>query len=97
MARLELSDLFHPGFEAGAALAASPLARIDVLAGEIAEVAPAARAAAQEIRSLVCEARRGGPSREEIQESIERVCGDDLSGICAARIADAVARLMRGR
>jgi hypothetical protein len=96
MARIELNDIFHPGFEAGAALA-SPLARIEGLAAGIGRAAPAARAAAEEIRALVGEARGVGPTRDEILEVVERVCGDDLSGICAARIADAVARLLHGR
>ena len=94
--RLELHDIFQSGCEAGA-LAASPLCRIDALAADIARAAPDARGPALEIRALVADVRAGGPSREEIQEAIERVCGDDVSGICAARVADAVGRLLRGR
>jgi hypothetical protein len=97
VARIELDDLFPPGIEAGAVLAAAPLARIDALAAGLARSVPAAWGAAEEIRSLVGEAGSYGPSRDEILEAVERVCGDDLSGICATRIADAVARLIHGR
>jgi hypothetical protein len=32
-----------------------------------------------------------------VVEAIEDVCGDDLSGSCVSRIADAVAKLTTGR
>jgi hypothetical protein len=93
---LDLHDIFQPG-ECRGALAASPLCRIERLAREVALVSPTARGLTEEIRAAVDELRAGGPSREEILEAIEDACGDDLSGPCAARIADAVTRALRGR
>lgn len=91
----DFPDIFQAG--EGRAAGASPLARIDRLAGEIACLAPAARGAAEEIRAAVDALLAGGPSREEILEAIEDACGDDLSGACAARIADAVTKTLRRR
>lgn len=95
MAGIALHDIFHTPCMAQPA--ASPLCRIDRLAAEIGRTAPEARAAAEEIQVLVADARAAGPSREEILEAIERVCDDELSGACASRIAEAVARVLRGR
>ena len=50
---------------------------------------------ASEILALAGVLKDCGPTRDEIVEAIEEVCGDDLSGCCVARIADAVVRLVR--
>jgi hypothetical protein len=73
----------------------SPLARIETLAYEIGQTAPAAMTQASEILALAGVVKDCGPTRDEIVEAVEEVCGDDLSGCCVARIADAVVKLMR--
>jgi hypothetical protein len=73
----------------------SPLARIEALAYEIGQKAPAAMTQASEILALAGVAKDCGPTRDELVEAIEEVCGDDLSGCCVARIADAVVKLLR--
>ena len=45
------------------------------------------------ILALAGEVRDMLPTRDDIVEAIEDVCGDDLSGSCVSRIADAVAKL----
>lgn len=67
--------------------------RIEALATEVARRAPALGGVADEIRALLPDLHRG-PTRDEIVEAVEGVC-DDISGACAARIAEAVARLLR--
>jgi hypothetical protein len=76
---------------------ASPLCSIEALAYAIGRKAPAALAEASEILALATVAKSAGPSRDEIAEAIDEVCGDELSGCCVNRIADAVMKLYRGR
>jgi hypothetical protein len=78
-----------PGF-------ASPLCGIEALAYAIGRKSPAVLAEASEILALVAVAKSAGPSRDEITEAIDDVCGDELSGCCVNRIADAVMKLYRG-
>ena len=54
-------------------------------------------AEASQILAHVTVARGAGPSRDEIAEAIEDVCGEELSGCCVNRIADAVMKLCRAR
>ena len=37
------------------------------------------------------------PSRDEVLEVIENICGEDLSGSLASRLADAIMRLLPAR
>jgi hypothetical protein len=76
---------------------AKPLCSIEALAYAIGRKAPAVLAEASEILAHVTVARSAGPSRDEIAEAIEDVCGEELSGCCVNRIADAVLRLCRTR
>jgi hypothetical protein len=88
------------GFQAGAPEPegfASPLRSIEALAYRIGQKAPAALTEASEILALVTVAKNAGPSRDEIAEAIEDVCGDELSGCCVNRIAEAVMKLCRAR
>ena len=71
----------------------SPLRRIEALAYAIGH--PAVLAEASEI--LVTVAKSAGPSRDEIAEAVEDVCGEELGGCCVNRIADAVMRLCQPR
>jgi hypothetical protein len=73
----------------------SPLARIEALAYEIGQTAPAALAQASEILALTGVVKDCQPTRDELVEAIEEVCGDDLSGCCVNRIAEAVVKLVR--
>jgi hypothetical protein len=75
----------------------SPLAAIEAVAYEIGRKSPAVLAEASEILALVTVAKSAGPSRDEIAEAVEEVCGDELSGCCVNRIADAVMKLCRAR
>jgi hypothetical protein len=76
---------------------ASPLCSIEALAYGIGHKSPAVLAEASEILALASVAKSAGPSRDEIAEAIEGVCGDELSGCCVNRIAEAVMKLCRGR
>ena len=76
---------------------ATPLCSIETLAYAIGSKAPAVLAEASQILSHVTVARGAGPSRDEIAEAIEDVCGEELSGCCVNRIADAVMKLCRAR
>jgi hypothetical protein len=87
----------QPGPFAHAGVFASPLCRIETLAYAMGQKAPEALAEASEILALVTVAKSAGPSRDEIAEAIEEVCGDELSGCCVSRIADAVMKLYRAR
>ena len=80
-----------------AASFATPLCSIETLAYAIGSKAPAVLAEASQILSHVTVARGAGPSRDEIAEAIEDVCGEELSGCCINRIADAVMKLCRAR
>ena len=86
----------HPGLF-GHSHFASPLCRIETLAYTVGQKAPSVLAEASEILALVTAAKSAAPSRDEIAEAIEDVCGDELSGSCVNRIADAVMKLYRGR
>jgi hypothetical protein len=87
----------QPGLFAPSAGFASPLCGIEALAYAIGQKAPAVLAEASEILALATVARSAGPSRDEIAEAIDEVCGDELSGCCVNRIAQAVMKLYRGR
>lgn len=76
---------------------ASPLCAIETLAYAIGRKAPAVLPEASEIIALVTAVRSAGPSRDEIAEAIEEVCGDELGGGCVSRIAEAVMKLCRSR
>ena len=80
-----------------AASFATPLCSIETLAYAIGSKAPAVLAEASQILAHVTVARGAGPSRDEIAEAIEDVCGEELSGCCVNRIADAVMKLCRAR
>lgn len=75
----------------------TPLAAIERIAEEIAGKAPAAVGEAAAILALVGEVRASAPQRDEIMEAIEGVCGDDLSGCCLSRIAEAVMKVCATR
>jgi hypothetical protein len=75
----------------------SPLTAIEPIAYDIGHKSPALLSEASEILALVTVARSAGPSRDEIAEAIEDLCGDELSGCCVSRIADAVMKLYRAR
>lgn len=75
--------------------APSPLAAIERLAAQVRRTAPDCADLAEEIAALAGEARRAGPTREEILEAVESACDEELSGPGASRIAEAVTRLMR--
>jgi len=79
-----------------AASFASPLCSIETLAYAIGSNAPAVLAEASQILAHTV-ARSASPSRDEIAEAIEDVCGEELSGCCVNRIADAVMKLCRAR
>jgi hypothetical protein len=76
---------------------ASPLMTIEALAYGIGQKSPAVLAEASEIVALVAAAKAAVPSRDEIAEAIEDLCGEELSGCCVSRIADAVVKLCRAR
>jgi len=80
-----------------AASFATPLCSIETLAYAIGSKAPAVLAEASQILAHVTVARSASPSRDEIAEAIEDVCGEELSGCCVNRIADAVMKLCRAR
>jgi hypothetical protein len=88
--RHEAQTMQPPGFDA-------PLAAIEALAYEIGCKAPSVLAQASEILAFATIARAARPSRDEIAEAIEEVCGDELSACCVNRIAEAVMRLCRVR
>jgi hypothetical protein len=71
----------------------TPLTAIEQIAQDIAGKAPMAVGEAAAILALVGEVRAAGPQRDEIIEAIEDVCGDDLSGCCLSRIAEAVMKV----
>ena len=75
----------------------SPLAAIEALAYDIGHKSPTVLAEASEILALVAVAKSAGPGRDEIAEAIEDLCGEELSGCCVNRIADAVMKLYRAR
>jgi hypothetical protein len=75
----------------------SPLAAIEAIAYDIGQKSPAVLVEASEILALVTVAKAAGPSRDEIAEAIEDVCGEELSGCCVNRIADAVMKVYRAR
>jgi hypothetical protein len=87
----------QPGLFGPSAGFASPLCGIEALAHAIGRKSPTVLAEASEILALVTVAKSAGPSRDEIAEAIEDVCGDELSGCCVNRIAEAVMKLYRGR
>lgn len=76
---------------------ASPLTAIEALAYDIGHKSPAVLPEASQILALVTAAKAAGPSRDEIAEAIEDLCGEELSGCCVNRIADAVMKLYRAR
>jgi hypothetical protein len=76
---------------------AALLSKIERLAHEIARRAPEAAPQADEIVALCEEMREAGPHRDSVIEVIENVCGEDLSGSCVSRIADAVMKLCGSR
>jgi hypothetical protein len=80
----------HAGF-------GSPLAAIEAIAYGIGQKSPAVLAEASEVLALVTVAKSAGPSRDEIAEAIEGVCGEELSGCCVSRIAEAVMKICRAR
>jgi predicted ABC-class ATPase len=75
----------------------SPLTAIEALAYDIGSKSPAVLAEASQILALAAVAKSAGPSRDEIAEAIEDLCGEELSGCCVNRIADAVMKLYRMR
>src|SRR4051812_42916430 len=73
----------------------SPLARIETLAYEIGQTAPAAMTQASEILALAGVVKECGPTRDEIVEAVEGGCGGDPSGCCVGRMPEAVVKLVR--
>ncbi len=72
---------------------AARLASIEHLADEIGRRAPEMGAQTDEILGLTASLRESSVTRDAVIEAIEGVCGEDLSGCCVSRIADAVMRL----
>ena len=88
--RREAHTMQQAGFD-------SPLAAIEAIAYDIGHKSPAVLAEASEILALATVARAARPSRDEIVEAIEDVCGEELSGCCVNRIAEAVMKVCRAR
>ena len=75
----------------------SLLYALEETAHAIGRRAPELTTETNAILALAGEVRDTLPTRDDIVEAIEEVCGDDLSGCCVSRIADAVATLMSRR
>jgi hypothetical protein len=76
---------------------ASLLYALEETAHVIGRRAPELTIEINAILALAGEVRDTLPTRDDIVEAIEDVCGDDLSGSCVSRIADAVAKLTARR
>jgi hypothetical protein len=76
---------------------ASFLYALEETAHAIGRRAPELTTETNAILALAGEVRDSLPTRDDVVEAIEDVCGDDLSGSCVSRIADAVAKLTTGR
>jgi hypothetical protein len=74
---------------------ASLLYAIEETAHAIGRNAPELATETNTILALAGEVRDTLPTRDDVVEAIENVCGDDLSGSCVSRIADAVVKLLR--
>jgi hypothetical protein len=91
--RLRQDAAFYSTVETGASRGAL-LSAIERVAHELGRKAPEFCAETNAIIALAGEAKDALPARDEIVEAIEDVCGDDLSGCCVSRIADAVMKLL---
>src|SRR3954454_5206442 len=80
-----------------AASLATPLCSIETLPSPIGSRARGVLPEATQTLAHVPVARGAGPSRDEIAEAIEDVCGEELSGCCVNRIDDAGLKLCRAR
>jgi hypothetical protein len=76
---------------------ASLLYALEETAHAIGRRAPELVTETNAVLALAGEVRDALPTRDDIVEAIEDVCGDDLSGSCTSRIADAVAKLISRR
>jgi hypothetical protein len=76
---------------------ASLLYALEETAHAIGRRAPELTIEINAILALAGEVRDTLPARDDVVEAIEDVCGDDLSGSCVSRIADAVVKLTAAR